>query len=219
MRTVTIASLLLFSAVGEAQEWTPSLKGSKASLRRQNIQADAEKLPRITNDRQLERLKRSGALVRIPKTFYLREKPDPRWPEKFRWLRPNAATFLDDLAAVYFEWFGVPLQVNSAVRTKDRQRRIIRARNFNAAAVDGERASPHLTGATMDISWWDRHKRRLPKDNMEFLQAYLLDMEARGYIEVSRELHQAVFHIMVFATYPARDLTRAPEARIASAPQ
>jgi len=224
MRHLVYALLasLFFATTGEADDlewfnmtaWTPSLKGSPESLIRQNIRADLEGLARIANDRELGQLERQGHLIEIRETFYLREKPDPQWPERFRWLRPNAATCLDDLAAVFYKMFGVPLQVNSGVRTKDRQR-VIGRTNYSAAPSEGVMASAHLTGSAFDIA-----KLPLSAEQLEFLRVYLLDLEESGFIEVTEEFYQAVFHVMVFSTYPARDLdTPLSGMTVASAPQ
>jgi len=59
------------------------------------------------------------------------------------------------------------LQVNSAVRTVAYQRQLIEV-NGNAAPAEGDIASPHLTGATIDIA-----KKGLTMSEVAWMRAYL----------------------------------------------
>ena len=52
--------------------------------------------------------------------------------------------------ALFYSRFHQPLHLNSAVRTVEYQLRLQRV-NGNAAAVDGDGASPHLTGQAIDL--------------------------------------------------------------------
>ncbi len=127
----------------------PPLKGSRASLIRQNQRSEADGLGRIEDDDQLNDLRSQHALVAVPVSMSLRVNTD--LPVSRRYCRPWTAHFLSDLGRVHYARFHRPLQVNSAVRTVEYQRHLIEV-NGNAAPAEGDIASPHLTGATVDIA-------------------------------------------------------------------
>jgi hypothetical protein len=171
-----------------------SLRGSKSSLERQNKEADRENLTRIENDAQLARFKRAGLLVKLPETRYV--AVNPRLDSKWRWCRPQVVPFLRDIGREYYVLFREPLQINSAVRTADYQRKL-RARNGNATSADGKNRSSHLTGATVDIG-----KKNMSHEERKWLQNKLLALEEKDLIEATEEKRQACFHVMVFKSYP-----------------
>jgi hypothetical protein len=171
----------------------PPLKGSRASLVRQNERAEAEGLERIEDDGQLNELRRTHALVALPAGVPLRVNPE--LPANRRYCRPWTARFLADLARVHYARFHRPLQVNSAVRTVEYQRRLIEI-NGNAAPADGDIASPHLTGATIDIA-----KKGLSLSEIAWMRAYLLPLQTAGKIDVEEEFYQACFQITVYKSY------------------
>ncbi len=205
MRRVVVVLLLLSGIPGEAADSCktgkkpevtaaiPDLQGSHFSQRRQNEEADLRNLERIKDLKALSELRQKGMLVSLPVTHYL--KVDYRLDPQWHWCRPWTARFLDDLAARFYYWHQKPIIVNSAVRTIDRQKAIARS-NVNAAAVEGDRASSHLVGSTVDIA-----KKHLTREQIEWLRMELLDLEERGYLEATEEHNQAVFHIMVFDRY------------------
>jgi uncharacterized protein YcbK (DUF882 family) len=181
-----------------------SLRGSRSSLKGQNKEADRENLTRIETDAQLERFKRSGLLVRLPETEQV--QVDPRLPVKWRWCRPVVAKFLRDLGREYFAEFHKPLQVNSAVRTAERQREL-RKRNGNATKADGENRSSHLTGATIDLA-----RRNMTITEEKWLGKKLLSLEKQKLIEATKERKQACFHLMVFSRYTSPTMAVTPVA-------
>ena len=71
-------------------------------------------------------------------------------PENRRYARPWASRFATDTARAFYSRFHQPLHLNSAVRTVAYQLRL-QLVNGNAAAVDGDGASPHLTGQALDF--------------------------------------------------------------------
>lgn len=174
------------------------LKGTKESLMRQNQRVLVEDdLERIQDDAELELLTRTSRLVALPEgkavRFAAHLSPDRRY------CRPWTARFLMEFAnANYAKWRG-PLQVNSAVRTVEYQQ-WLRRRNRNAADLEGETASPHLTGATIDIS-----KRWMSRSQLKWMRDYLLALQTAGVIDVEEEFRQRVFHITVYKAY---DLNR-----------
>lgn len=171
----------------------PAMKGSHDSLVRQNVRGEAEGLLRIENDDALLTLRQSRSLVALPVSESLRV--DERLPENRRYCRGWTAQFLTDVARVHYSRFGRPLQVNSAVRTVAYQRKLGRV-NGNAAAAEGDTASPHLTGATVDIA-----KKGLSMQEIGWMRAFLLPLETAGKLDVEEEFQQACFHITVYKSY------------------
>jgi hypothetical protein len=171
----------------------PPLRGSHESLVRQNQRAEQDGLLRIRDDEDIESLRRLGSLVSLPSIGGLRV--DDRLPLNRRYCRAWTGHFLSDLARVHYGRFGTELQVNSAVRTIEYQRHLLHI-NGNAAPAEGDVASPHLTGAAVDIS-----KKGLSPSEIAWLRAYLLPLQTAGKIDVEEEFHQACFHISVYKTY------------------
>jgi hypothetical protein len=173
-----------------------SLRGTNASLRRQNLRADRERLERIENERQLLKLRRQKQLVKLPanKTLVI----DRRLKAQYRYCRPWTSRFLVDLGRNYYKNFKTPLQVNSAVRTCAYQKKL-RAVNSNAAPTRGETASTHLTGSTVDLS-----KKAMTPKQVGWMRGYLYRLEQKEKIDATEEFSQAVFHVMVFKSYTER---------------
>lgn len=185
--------------------FVPPLRGSRASLLRQNERDDAEGLLRIQDDEQLDQLEADGSLVAIPASYTL--LVNPGLPSDRRYCRPWTARFLADLARVHYARFHRPLQVNSAVRTVAFQRALMQI-NGNAAAADGDLASPHLTGAAIDIG-----KKGLSLSEIAWMRAWLLPLQTAGKIDVEEEFYQACFHITVYRSYVPRVAPRTPRRR------
>lgn len=177
--------------------WPPSLHGSHRSMDAQIHEAKRSDLSFIDDDEALERMIRGGYLVPIPVNDHL--MVDYRLDEKWHFVRPWTAHFLLDLARDFHKKFGRKLQVNSAVRTVERQEEI-RRQNGNAAAPDGHRRSVHPTGAAIDIG-----KIGLDEPHILWLSVRLLRLEERGLIEATSERRQLVFHVMVFKRYEHHD--------------
>ncbi len=196
--------------------WTPVLlKGSHDSLLRQNAEIDRLQLPRIQNDQELQELISQDKLVPLPDDKEVRV--DPRLEPSRRFCRPWTRDFLEDFGQAYYKQFHQPIQVNSAVRTVEQQERLARY-NHNAAPADGETASSHLAGLTVDIA-----KRGMTRRQRQFVEGYLVNMRNLGMVEAVEERRQACFHVMVSDRYTAwRDsekLATAPAApRNTSAP-
>ena len=169
------------------------LKGSREILVHQNEMADHDGLQRIQNDRELNRLTQSRQLVSFPETASLRVNEG--LPENRRYARPWTVKFATDTARAFYAEFGQPLQVNSAVRTAAYQLRLQRV-NGNAAAVDGDGASPHLTGQAIDLG-----KRGMSSAEIAWMRTYLLPLIEAGKVDVEEEFQQACFHISVYRAY------------------
>jgi len=185
----------------------PPLKGSRASLERQNERTEAEGLERIEDEDDLaDRIARK-MLVPVPVSLAL--TINGNLPVNHRYCRPWTARFLADLAQSHAAEFHRPFEVSSAVRTVAYQKRLIGV-NGNAAAAEGDIVSPHLTGATIDIA-----KGTMSRDEIGWMRAHLLALEAAGKIDVEEEFQQSCFHITVYKSYapPAPAITRKPRQR------
>jgi hypothetical protein len=173
--------------------WNPLLKGSHETLLRENEMIDVAGIPRIEDDVQLDSLIEREDLVRIPETDALRLNPG-LLPDR-KYARPVVIDFLHDLSTAYYDRFRQPLVVTSAVRTVLQQRKL-RRHNSNAAPENGEAASSHLSGLTIDLG-----KRGLNKQQHSWLEQYLKNLKDQNVIEPLEEHRQACFHVMVFEQY------------------
>ncbi len=173
--------------------WNPLFRPSHDSLIRQNEEIDRLDLPRIQNDAQLEALKESGDLVPIVESETL--KIEPSLDPSRRYCRPWTRDFVQDLSEAYYRQFHDKIQVNSAVRTVTVQKRL-RRRNRNAAPAEGDTASSHLAGITVDLQ-----RRGLTKDEIRYVEHYLFYLDALGLVEPEEERRHWCFHVMVSERY------------------
>jgi hypothetical protein len=72
----------------------------------------------------------------------------------------------------------------------------LRRHNRNAAPAEGETASSHLAGVTLDIQ-----RRGMSKKQIHFVHRYLFYLRALGLVEPEEERRQWVFHVMVSDRY------------------
>jgi hypothetical protein len=173
--------------------WNPLFRPTHESLLIQNAEIDELDLPRIQNETELEALKADGSLLQIVPSEALRIEPslDP----SRRYCRPWTLQFLNDLSQVYYHRFHDQIQVNSAVRTVVVQKKL-RRHNRNAAPAEGEVASSHLAGVTVDLQ-----RRGLTKEQIRWMEDYLFYMKAIGLVEPEEERGHWCFHIMVSHRY------------------
>jgi hypothetical protein len=173
--------------------WNPMFRPSHESLLIQNAEINRLDLPRIQDETELEALKADGSLLPIRAGETLRF--DPRLDPSRRYCRPWTRDFVEDLAQAYYNRFHQQIQVNSAVRTVKVQRRL-RRHNRNAAPADGDTASSHLAGVTVDLQ-----RRGMSKEQVRWMEHYLFYMKALSLVEPEEERRQWVFHIMVSGHY------------------
>jgi hypothetical protein len=180
--------------------WNPVFKPSHESLLLQNEEINRLNLPRIYDDKQLEKLKASGDLVEIVPNEYLRIQPslDP----SRRYCREWTLEFLNDISTAYYKQFHQQIQVNSAVRTVLVQKRL-RRHNRNAAPEKGDTASSHLAGLTVDLQ-----RRGMTKAEVKWMEDYLRPLKEMGLVEPEEERRQWCFHIMVAGEYDQWRATR-----------
>ena len=173
--------------------WNPVFRPSRDSLLRQNEEIDRLELPRIQNQAELDELIARQELVPIVASQTLRF--DPRLDPDRRYCRPWTRDFLDDLSEAYYQQFRNSIQVNSAVRTVQVQKKL-RRHNRNAAPEKGETASSHLAGITVDIQ-----RRGMTKQQIAWMEQYMMPLKDQGLVEPEEERHQWVFHVAVSGRY------------------
>ncbi|HSQ20688.1 MAG TPA: DUF5715 family protein, partial [Blastocatellia bacterium] len=173
--------------------WHPMFRPSHESLLIQNAEIDRLELPRIQDETELEALKADGSLLEIKAGETLRF--DPRLDPSRRFCRPWTLEFVNDLSQAYYNRFHQQIQVNSAVRTVKVQKKL-RRHNRNAAPADGDTASSHLAGVTVDLQ-----RRGLSKEQLRWMQHYLFYMKSVGLVEPEEERRHWCFHIMVSGRY------------------
>jgi hypothetical protein len=173
--------------------WNPMFRPSHDSLIRQNEEIDRIDLPRIQDDAELEALKASGALVPIEESESL--KIERSLDPSRRYCRPWTRDFVEDLSEAYYRQFHAQIQVNSAVRTVKGQKKL-RRHNRNAAPAEGDTASSHLAGVTVDLQ-----RRGMTKDEIRFVERYLFYLDALGLVEPEEERRHWCFHVMVSDHY------------------
>ncbi len=171
----------------------PPLKGTHEILVHQNVMADSAGLSRIQDDADLDRMRADHLLLSFPDIASLEINED--LPMNRRCARPWTVKFAADTARAFYARFHEPLRLNSAVRTVDYQLRLQRV-NGNAAAVDGDGASPHLTGQAIDFG-----KRGMSVAQIAWMRAYLLPLMQAGKVDVEEEFQQSCFHISVYGSY------------------
>jgi hypothetical protein len=170
----------------------PPLKGSHDILVHQNRMADQEGLERLEDDADLERLRGTRQLVSLPESAGLRV--NPALPENRRVARAWTARAAE-AGRAFRARFGQPLEVTSAARTVEYQLRLQQV-NGNAAAAEGDTASPHLTGQAIDVG-----KRGMTAAQLAWMRSYLKPLMLAGKIDVEEEFQQACFHISVYRSY------------------
>jgi len=173
--------------------WNPVLRGSHESLLRQNEEIDRLALPRIANDIELQELELREELVPIHDSHAVVVASNIE-PTR-RYCRPWTRDFVEDLAEAYYAKFRKPLYITSAVRTVEQQARLRRS-NGNAAPIEGDTASSHLAGLTIDIG-----KRGMSRREKEFINDFVLPLQNAGLVEAAEERRQACYHIMVSDRY------------------
>jgi hypothetical protein len=173
--------------------YNPLFRPSHDSLIRQNEEINRSELPRIQDDAELEALKTSGDLVPIVESDFL--KIEHGLDPSRRFCRPWTRDFVQDLSEAYYRQFHAQIQVNSAVRTVKVQKKL-RRHNRNAAPADGDTASSHLAGVTVDLQ-----RRGLSKEEIRFVERYLFYLNALGLVEPEEERRHWCFHVMVSERY------------------
>ena len=173
------------------------LRGSLASLERQNARLDAEGLERIEDEADLAARIADKLLVPMPASSALTVNAD--LAENHRYCRPWTAKFLADLARAHEAAFHRPIEVSSAVRTVEYQKRLdeVRMAMRRRRKATCEPAPDRRDG---------RYRQEGPEPAGDRLDAAAAaGLQAAGKIDVEEEFQQACFHITVYKSYaPAR---------------
>jgi hypothetical protein len=169
------------------------LRGSHESLLRQNEEIDRLQLPRIATDAELLDLVERQELVALLDSQSV--TVSPKIEHSRRYCRPWTRDFVQDLAAAFYAKFRQPIQITSAVRTVEQQRKLRRI-NGNAAPIEGDTASSHLAGTTIDIG-----KKGMTVAQRKWLDAWVLPLQSEHIVEAAEERRQACYHIMVTDRY------------------
>lgn len=175
--------------------WNPVFRPSRDSLLRQNAEIDRLELPRIKDDAELQELIASQELVPIVESQSL--KIERRLDPSRRYCRPWTRDFLEDLSDAYYKEFQSQIQVNSAVRTVKVQKKL-RRHNRNAAPYEGDTASSHLAGITVDLQ-----RRGMTRQQIQWMEQYLMPLRDQGLVEPEEERRHWCFHIAVSGNYSA----------------
>lgn len=173
--------------------WNPMFRPSHDSLLRQNEEINRLELPRIADDDELEQLVAAHALVPVRESEALRI--EHRLDPSRRYCRPWTRDFVEDLSEAYYRQFHDQIQLNSAVRTVKVQKKL-RRHNRNAAPAEGDTASSHLAGVTVDLQ-----RRGMTKEQIRFVERYLFYLHALGLVEPEEERRHWCFHVMVSDRY------------------
>lgn len=165
------ASLLAVGAPAAAQ----SLRGSRASLDRQNRAARQHDFTYIDTATRIRYFAEQGWLVRV------RSNGDYRLHAvSYPYARPELALFIRRLGAQYRASCGEQLVVTSLTRPTNRQ-----PRNASDRSV-------HPTGMAADLRYSPSRRCR------SWLESVLLSLERAGVIEATRERYPAHYHVAVF---------------------
>lgn len=177
MKRIAAAAFLLLvmmHAPVSGSEVKVTLKGSRASMLRQNEIARELDFSFLRTTRDVNDFADEGRLVPVPGGENYRVLAD--WP----YARPVVRDFIEILAADYRAGCGEPLVVTSLTRP-------VRSQPRNASPL-----SVHPAGMAVDLRVSSR------TDCVAWLQDELLSLESRGLLDATREYRPPHFHVAVF---------------------
>lgn len=198
MKRIAAAAFLLLVMVhapASGGEVKVTLKGSRASMLRQNEIARELDFSFLRTTRDVSHFADEGRLVPVPGGEDYRVLAD--WP----YARAVVRDFIEILAADYRAGCGEPLIVTSLTRP-------VRAQPRNASPL-----SVHPAGMAVDLRVSSR------TDCVAWLQQELLTLESHGLLDATREYRPPHFHVAVFPeAFAAHVIERAADsARVAQA--
>jgi hypothetical protein len=179
--------------------WAQSLRGSTASLDRQNRQARQHDFTFLRRPAQLERFVDAGLLVPLESSAHYRLHE-----VSFGVARPEVKLFIERLSKQYLSACGERLVVTSLTRPTSLQ-----PPNASARSV-------HPTGMAVDL--------RVPASSAcrRWLESTLLALERRRVLDATLERYPLHFHVAVFPSeYVAyvAGLTGRPESALLASVQ
>jgi hypothetical protein len=183
LRTASLLLLLVTSAALPARAAVSvTLRGSPASMHRQNDVAKESDYTFLHTPGQVEEFVDEGRLVRVEGNEHYTVARGVSFP----FARPEVGTFLERLGAQHHEACGERLVVTSLTRP-----RALQPRNAHALSV-------HPAGMAVDLRI---HRKAACR---EWLESTLLSLEEKGVIDATRERHPPHYHVAVFpAAYRA----------------
>lgn len=152
-----------------------SLRGSPATVERQNLAAMSHDFTFLRDAAQVRRFVEAGYLIPVTS--------NPAYSVKrisFPYARPEVELFLSRLGRQYRDACGETLVVTSLTRPTTRQ-----PRNASPRSV-------HPTGMAVDL------RRSTNRYCREWLESVLLHLEGEGVIEAVRERRPPHYHVAVF---------------------
>jgi hypothetical protein len=186
MRTALMILLMIGTAQARHIAKQTPISPSHASLVRQNLCVDQMGLTRIQDEAEMQRMVEAGTLIALPNDDAVTIAPS--LPANRRYALSMTVDFLLTLSEAYRVKFGKRLTVDSAVRPRSVQERLRRT-NRSAAPADGETASSHETGATIDLS------KKLTGAQLKWLRNVLCMYQVTNVVVVEEE--RRCFHIEV----------------------
>jgi LysM repeat protein len=152
-----------------------TLRGSRASVEKQNNLAVAYGFTFVRTAQQMSRLVNGGQLVKVSSTRHM-ELHDVSFP----YARDGVRLFVNRLSAQYYSACGEKLTVTSLSRPIDQQ-------PPNAAS-----RSVHPAGMAVDL--------RIPSKRQcrGWLERTLLSLEGKGVLDVTRERRPPHYHVAVY---------------------
>ncbi len=193
-----LALLILGGSAAPLLAGSPSdLRGSEASLDRQNRVAREHDFTYLDHPGQVREFVSQGYLVRIQPTANLELRG-----VSFPYARREVDLFLKRLAAQYRSSCGEKLAVTSLTRPKSRQ------------PSNASDRSVHPTGMAIDLGYSRRASCR------RWLENVLVSLEGAGVLEATRERFPSHYHVAIFPRqYTAYvDGLERPTTLLASAP-
>lgn len=171
--TVALAAVSFLAAADAAP--AQSLRGSPATVDRQNFAAQEHDFTFLDNGDHVRRFVEAGYLVPVRSNGDFRVKRI-----SYPYARPEVKLFLSRLGRQYRAACGEDLVVTSLTRPWSRQ-----PRNASPRSV-------HPTGMAVDL------RRSSNRYCREWLEDVLLHLEGRGVIEAVRERRPPHYHVAVF---------------------
>lgn len=189
-RAAIALALLSISPLGSA--FAAGLGGSMSSMRKQYQIARQNDFTFLRTPAQVREFVREERLEPV-------ESNDVLLVNKvsFPFARPAVALFIERLSGQYFAATGERLVVTSLTRPTSRQPR------------NAHRLSVHPTGMAVDL--------RIPKNAAarKWLESTLLELEATGVLDATRERSPAHYHVAVYPTKYESYVARLPKDTIA----
>lgn len=192
MQRLTLALVATIFLIGSHVSPAQSLKGSRASMERQNQIAIKQGYTFIKTSKVVTGLVTAGDLVEVRNTRNF-ELSNVSYP----YARPAVKTLIERLSAQYVAACGEKLVITSLTRPIDRQ------------PANASNDSVHPTGMAVDL-------RIPPKQSCRtWLESTLLALEKSDVLDVTRERRPPHYHVAVFPdTYEqyVAQVSASPEA-------